>query len=504
MSSENTLTLLTRLYSERGFPSGTKFYQYLKTLPEFYREKWFTNKFVQNFVNSQDTQQVFQKQNEIGRFVYPIRAFYPFQRVMIDLMDVRNEFYKQNDHTPYLFCAVDVYTRYAFVYPMKSKTEQETKRCILELLKNIEKVKKEFQGKDYVGYMPNSLELISDNEAALTGNLITTLCKKLFIEQTFVMHDFKRKGIVERFIRTLRNYIRKYEHANDTSIWINELQHIISTYNDSYHSTLRTTPNRALYDNSKYETAIQKRIGKLDCMQNINPECAEEYGLNYKSRVHNHKPTLRTTKATKINVGDFVRVLRRKPLIGDDTKVRREKQIRKFAKESQTWSSSVHKVLEIHNYQYRVQGINTWFRRSELQLVNSQEHDINEGKDFVNNDLGEERVNPDGLIGLEINDGIPATFDLERERQLEARLQRNSHSARRAVGLSDSYYPNAEEKFQENLSRERNQRIRRPNRSNDPENLAAAQLVAARRPIAGGKLRVGIYRKWLRSLFNPY
>ena len=50
-----------------------------------------------------------------------------------------------------------------------------------------------------------------------------------------------KNAIIERFHRTLRNYILKYEVANGKE-YITELDNIIDNYNNTFHNTIKTEP----------------------------------------------------------------------------------------------------------------------------------------------------------------------------------------------------------------------------------------------------------------------
>ena len=55
--------------------------------------------------------------------------------------------------------------------------------------------------------------------------------------------DHKRLGIVDSFVRTLREKINKYMIMFNTTKYIDVLPQIISNYNSSYHSGIKKAPN---------------------------------------------------------------------------------------------------------------------------------------------------------------------------------------------------------------------------------------------------------------------
>ena len=51
-------------------------------------------------------------------------------------------------------------------------------------------------------------------------------------------------GIIDRFIRTLRGMINKYQSAYKTTRYIHILDELVDNYNNSYHSGIQGIPNK--------------------------------------------------------------------------------------------------------------------------------------------------------------------------------------------------------------------------------------------------------------------
>ena len=49
-------------------------------------------------------------------------------------------------------------------------------------------------------------------------------------------------ALIERVIYTIFNKIARYFTANDTTKWVDILQPVIDSYNNTYHTTIRGTP----------------------------------------------------------------------------------------------------------------------------------------------------------------------------------------------------------------------------------------------------------------------
>ena len=55
-----------------------------------------------------------------------------------------------------------------------------------------------------------------------------------------------KQAIVERFHRTLRNLIQRYLDIYNTKKYVDILPQLIDNYNNTYHSTLKATPQKVL------------------------------------------------------------------------------------------------------------------------------------------------------------------------------------------------------------------------------------------------------------------
>ena len=73
--------------------------------------------------------------------------------------------------------------------------------------------------------------------------------------------------VVERFNRTIREKIRKYQNAYKTKRYIDELDDIVSNYNSSKHSMINMTPLEA--ENKKY-IDNDKKIEKFHVQNHID------------------------------------------------------------------------------------------------------------------------------------------------------------------------------------------------------------------------------------------
>jgi hypothetical protein len=146
----------------------------------------------------------------------------------IDLADFSDIYRKKgNKSFKYAFVLIDLYSRYLFVVPLKSKKAED----VLEAFKQLGL--KKLKG------------IFADGGLEFTGVFKKYLNKLNIPISISQVGDHHRQGIVERVIKTLREKIRVYWIQNDNYDWISPLGKIVEIYNKTRHHTIKTTPSKA-------------------------------------------------------------------------------------------------------------------------------------------------------------------------------------------------------------------------------------------------------------------
>ena len=134
----------------------------------------------------------------------------------------------------YIFTNIDVFSKIAYAYPIKSKKIQDIKPYFEKMFKN------------------NKPEYVwSDNEPAV-------LCKEmqLFFKNNnvkiYYTNSHLKAVVIERFNRTLRELMMKEFVKNNNTVYYNILPKLIKIYNNRYHSTIKMTPIKVNKNNEKY------------------------------------------------------------------------------------------------------------------------------------------------------------------------------------------------------------------------------------------------------------
>ena len=172
-----------------------------------------------------------------------------------DLVDM-TQYSKINRGYKYIFTNIDVFSKIANAYPIKSKKIQDIKPCFQKIFKN-----------NKPDYIWSDKEPAFFSKEMLQDNNVKIYHKNSHLEAV----------VIERFNRSLRELTMKEFVKNNNTVWYNILSKLIKIYNNRYHSTLKMAPIEVNKNNEKY---IKESI----------------YTYNKTSKIHRFK------------IGDLVRI----------------------------------------------------------------------------------------------------------------------------------------------------------------------------------------------------
>ena len=219
LSAKTKQVLMENLY----YSPDTQFTS-IKSLHDAVKNKGITNKEVREFILKQESNQIFKKAKKITHY-FPIFARHKYEILQLDLVDMSN-LAPANGNYKYLLVAVDVFSRIAFAVPMKNKTTSTVVESAKEILDETE---------------PAIINC--DNGSEFINSEFKKLLNNRGIEIKYVdVGDHHRLGIVDRFVRTLREKTNKYMEMHNTTKYIDVLPKIINNYNRAYHSGIKKAP----------------------------------------------------------------------------------------------------------------------------------------------------------------------------------------------------------------------------------------------------------------------
>ena len=150
-----------------------------------------------------------------------------------DLVDMV-KYSKVNRGYKYIFTNIDIFSKYVWSFPLKTKTIKDIKPCF-------EKIFKERK----------SSHIWSDEESAFFSKEMLKFFENNNVK---IYHTYSnlKAVIIERFNRSLRELMMKEFVKNNNTVWYNILPELIKTYNNRYHNTIKMKPIDVNRSNEKH------------------------------------------------------------------------------------------------------------------------------------------------------------------------------------------------------------------------------------------------------------
>ena len=179
------------------------------------------NKRAQEWLSGQDA---YTLHKPVRRRGFSTRSYYAStvdQQWQADLVDMQS-LRAHNDGYGHLLTCIDIFSRWAFAIPLKTKFATE----VIEAFKRIFKTS---------GRQP--LLLQTDQGKEFENRAFRSYLTSQGIQQFSVKSEYKA-ALVERFHRTLRARMWRYFTANNTKRWVEVLPKLLASYNNRPHRAL--------------------------------------------------------------------------------------------------------------------------------------------------------------------------------------------------------------------------------------------------------------------------
>ena len=170
-------------------------------------------------------------------------------------------FSKFNNGIKYLLMVIDVFSKYGWIVPLKSKTGVDVANALSKIF--IERRCRKM-------WVDKGKEFYNKHVKALGIQLYST-------------ENEEKSCVVERWNRTMKEKMFKYFSANNAKKYIDILDEMVNNYNNTKHSSIKMTPVEASNKKNKNRVWLN---------------------LNGKARTNPVKP--------KFSVGDKVRITKKK------------------------------------------------------------------------------------------------------------------------------------------------------------------------------------------------
>jgi hypothetical protein len=224
-----------------------------------------------------------------------------------DLIDIKNM-----KHESYILTVIDVFSRYAMVQFLKSKSMDSVQQAFSKIL-NDTKSKPEVlytdAGHEFSGTRFGDKKKKTKLQDFYKENQIVQIKKPLSVHKA---------SLVERFNRTLRQKIHRYLVYKASGKKIDVLQDLVFSYNNTIHPAHGFTPSHVFNLSREKQTEIAKIMYEGPEFETITKE----------------KDITRNDIKFEFKIGDFVRAVNAKTLFEKSTNFKR-------------WSAQVYQIIEL-------------------------------------------------------------------------------------------------------------------------------------------------------------
>lgn len=181
------------------------------------------------------------------------RRHFPRNRVVVagtdsqwdvDLADM-SQLAKQNDGYKYLLMAVDVFSRFAWSQPLKSKEGEEVARGLSLIFKQ--------------GRLPKTIR--TDKGREFRNKTVSKYLNNAEIHH-FVTQNEPKSNYCERLIKTIKGKLFRFMMKQRSKRYIDVLQDVITSYNNTPHRSLGQSPssiNKLNEDESRLNQYLLRR-----------------------------------------------------------------------------------------------------------------------------------------------------------------------------------------------------------------------------------------------------
>ena len=191
----------------------------------------------------------------------------------VDLADMQS-LSRKNKGIKYLLCAIDLYSKYAFVIPLKDKKG-------ISIVNAFDKIIKQFNRK------PNTIWVDQGEE------FYNNVFEKWLSDNDIIMYSTYNEGksvVAEIFIRTLKNKLYKHMTATGKNVYYDVLDDVVNKYSNTKHSTIKIKPidvknNKRVFIDEHNEKDSKFKVGDRVRISRYKNIFAKGYAPNWSSEI---------------------------------------------------------------------------------------------------------------------------------------------------------------------------------------------------------------------------
>jgi len=292
--------VIEKYYIKYKYPNLDRLYNIMKE-----DEVNVTKKQIKEFLDTKAEKQITQQRKVFKGENGHITAFDKNELWQIDQFFLP-KYYKKNRGYKYIFCVIDVFTRYVYCIPLKNKDNEDVIYALEKLLKQNRPQK-----------------IMSDSDSVFTSRDFQKLMDDYdIIHETVPVGDHESLGIIDRFARTLKQRLTDIFLATDDTNWIDNIDDVIDDYNKTKNKgILDIKPNKA---NSSENKPLLVEYNRLKSLKN---RTIGDLKIGDKVRVYTKKMMEKGTEPQYSNEVYTVETIRGKTIILNNQEKKRRNDL---------------------------------------------------------------------------------------------------------------------------------------------------------------------------------
>ena len=208
--------IIKNAYISFGFPGESRLFTLLSK-----DHKQITKEDIKNFLGHQEAEQIYKPHQTPRRSKQGSITAYTINELwQMDIFSLFNfvDSFRKSVHK-YAFCCIDVFTRKAYVIPMKDKSTESVSEALETILND---------NKDNYPKI-----IMSDQDSVFTSAAFEKILDKYqIILNIYIKGDHNALGVIDAYAKRLKLQLAKYVLINDHAIkWNQLLDKVVSNYN---------------------------------------------------------------------------------------------------------------------------------------------------------------------------------------------------------------------------------------------------------------------------------
>ena len=178
-----------------------------------------------------------------------------------------------NRGTRYLLTVIDVFSKFAFVRPLKRKTGEELVSAFTSILKKS-------------GRRPMRLQ--TDKGTEFKNRHFQNFLARENIHFYTSEDPVTKAAVVERFNRTLKGRLYRFMTYKNSKTYLNSLPDLVANYNSSFHRSIGTQPRLV---NEKNQDVVYHRLYGKAMRERMTKSNSPKFVVGDRVRVANERKT---------------------------------------------------------------------------------------------------------------------------------------------------------------------------------------------------------------------